>query len=260
MTYVAKDVVVQFSLVTMAMNSMWFELTHKHTDTHTHTHTHTHSLSHTHTHVHTHTHTLSLTHTHQDDIDSDCLSRKLSSGKCLDSTESSTTDSMLVSLSKFLWAPRLSTSLCDENSDSTASDSEQGSSSDHSGSSDDELNTGINDLTVDSINSNANVLDSQSVCTHSYAEIVTTDIVEDCTVSGDSQGDVEGSGDSSRDCDEENEMDDCVFDDLCDFKVPDSGFVDGGEPEYAFGDQVVDMNSVPGFSCDGGFYVHDDVC
>ena len=199
---------------------------------------------------------------------------------------------MLVSLSKFLWAPRLSTSLCDENSDSTTSDSEQGSSSGHSASTDDELNNGISELTVDSINSHANVLDIQGDTInshanalniqgdtinshanvldmqgdymHSYSEIVTTDavngIVEDCIISGNSQEDVEGSGDSSRGCDEESEMDDCVFDDLCDFKVPDSGFVDGGEPEYAFGDQVVDMNSIPDFSCDGGFYVHDDVC
>lgn len=197
-------------------------------------------------------------------MDLDCVSRKFSSGKSTTATPAdlSPDTGMLVSLSNLLWAPRSSTSVYDETSDATTSDSEQGSSSGQSANTDEELNRGLHDLSVKS--SGKGISSDLRVDSEVYGDDVSVDvdeepITENCSLRGFGQEGVANSYDSSRECDNESENDDCVFDDLCDFKVPDSGFVDGGEPEYAFEDQVVDVSGAATFSCDGGFFLQDDV-
>ena len=152
---------------------------------------------------------------------------------------------MLVSLNTLLWAPRPTTATSDENSESTGSDSEPSSSTGQSGTTDDELNNGISELTVDSARQNL-LKDLPEIEVYGETELYADTFVGNTVVVGGSQEDVEGSKDSSRDGD--SELDDCALCDPCDFG-------DGVEPEFAFGDQLVDVTESSG---DSGFYLSDD--
>ena len=157
---------------------------------------------------------------------------------------------MLVSL---LWTPRPSTTIFDETSESTSSDSDQSSSIGQAGSTDDELNNGISGLSVDGLGRHSpgkslvSVVDGVHTYMDSYlGSELCAGVGSDCVVGGDSQEEVQGSMDSSRDGD--SEQDECDLGDGC----------EGVEPEFAFGDQLVDLNAVT--ECDGesGFYLTDD--
>ena len=203
---------------------------------------HNYLISHTHSHI---TLTPPPTHTQEEEeVERDCLSRKLNTN-CYNK-ESNT--SMLVSLNTLLWAPRPTTATSDETSESNGSDSEPSSSTGQSGSTDDELNNGISELTVDGVKQNSlkDFPEIEQNLLFGETELYTDTFVGNTVVVGGSQEEVEESKDSS--CDGDSELEDCALCDPCDFG-------DGVEPEFAFGDQLVDVTESSG---DSGFYLSDD--
>jgi len=154
-------------------------------------------------------------------MESDCLTKRLNS------YPSDTPDSMMVSFNTLLWHTTPTTF-----EDVSESDSEISSSLGQNGSTDDELNNQISELTVDCVQP----LNGGSV------EFTDDCVGSEVMIGGDGQ--VLGSGDTSRECETTIE-DDCVLCDGC----------GGVEPEYAFGDQLVDVRKSVG---DSAFYLTDE--
>ena len=118
---------------------------------------------------------------------------------------------------------------------------------------DDELNNGISELSVDGVPHGkglVSVVDGVHTYMDSYlGNELCASVGSDCVVGGDSQEAVQGSMDSSRDGDSErDECDPCDLGDGC----------EGVEPEFAFGDQLVDLNAMTECDGDSGFYLTDD--
>ncbi len=166
-------------------------------------------------------------------MERDCLSRKLTTS-CYPEPDST---SMLVSLNTLLWSPRATTTTFDETSESTGSDSEQSSSTGQSSVTDDELNNGINELTVDCVGGASlkafSEINSQNVVFgESSFELSCDDVVESDTAI------VEGDDTSCHGDNEESVV--------CDIS-------EVVEPEFVFGDQLVDVTE-----SGSGFYLSED--